>query len=55
MERRNFTLPYSYYGLLADPATVTTDITPNYPITVLTRPTSIQHKAFALLGITCSQ
>ena len=35
--------------------TVTTAITPNYPITVLTRPTSIQHKAFALLGITCSQ
>ena len=51
---------HSFRSLLADLATlarntVTTDITPNYPITVLTRPTSIQHKAFALLGITCSQ
>ena len=35
--------------------TVTTAITLNHPITVLTRPTSIQHKVFALLGITCSQ
>src|SRR5580693_6868511 len=51
---------HSFRSLLADLATlarntVTTDITPNYPITVLTRPTAIQHKAFALLGITCSQ
>jgi hypothetical protein len=51
---------HSFRSLLADLATlarntVTTAITPNYPITVLTRPTSIQQKAFALLGITCSQ
>ena len=51
---------HSFRSLLADLATlarntVTTDITPNYPITVLTRPTSIQHKAFALLAVTCSQ
>jgi Transposase DDE domain len=51
---------HSFRSLLADLATlarntVTTAITPNYPITILTRPTSIQHKAFALLGITCSQ
>ena len=51
---------HSFQSLLADLATlarntVTTAITPNYPITVLTRPTSIQQKAFALLGVTCSQ
>jgi hypothetical protein len=51
---------HSFRSLLADLATiarntVTTAINPNYPITVLTRPTSIQQKAFALLGITCSQ
>ena len=51
---------HSFRSLLADLATlarntVTTDITPNYPITVLTRPTAIQHKAFALLAVTCSQ
>jgi DDE family transposase len=51
---------HSFRSLLADLATlarntVTTAIAPNYPITVLTRPTSIQQKAFALLGITCSQ
>jgi len=51
---------HSFRSLLADLATlarntVTTAITPDYPITVLTRPTSIQQKAFALLGITCSQ
>ena len=51
---------HSFQSLLADLATlarntVTTAITPNYPITILTRPTSIQHKAFALLGIICSQ
>ncbi|HEY6430421.1 MAG TPA: IS1634 family transposase [Acetobacteraceae bacterium] len=51
---------HSFRSLLADLATlarntVTTAITANYPITVLTRPTSIQHKAFVLLGVTCSQ
>ncbi len=51
---------HSFRSLLADLATlarntVTTDIAPNYPITVLTRPTAIQHKAFALLAVTCSQ
>ena len=51
---------HSFRSLLADLATlarntVTTAITPNYPITVLTRPTAIQHKAFALLAVTCSQ
>jgi hypothetical protein len=35
--------------------TITTAITPNYPLTVLTRPTSIQQKAFDLLGIKCTQ
>jgi hypothetical protein len=47
---------HSFRSLLADLATlarntVTTAITPDYPITVLTRPTPIQHKAFDLLGI----
>jgi DDE family transposase len=47
---------HSFRSLLADLATlarntITTAITPNYPITVLTRPTPIQHKAFDLLGI----
>ena len=51
---------HSFRSLLADLATlarntVTTDITPDSPITVLTRPTAIQHKAFALLAVTCSQ
>ena len=51
---------HSFRSLLADLATlarntITTDIIPNYPITVLTRPTAIQHKAFALLAVTCSQ
>jgi hypothetical protein len=27
-------------------------ITPHYPLTVLTRPTPVQHKALALLGVT---
>jgi len=49
---------HSFRSLLADLATlarntVTTAIAPNYPITVLTRPTSIQQKAFGLLGVTC--
>jgi transposase len=47
---------HSFRSLLADLATlvrntVVTAITPNYPLTVLTRPTPIQHKAFALLGV----
>jgi hypothetical protein len=51
---------HSFRTLLADLATVarnilTTAITPNYPLTVVTRPTTIQHKAFQLLGIRCSQ
>ena len=32
--------------------TVVTAITPHYPLTVLTRPTPVQHKALALLGVT---
>jgi hypothetical protein len=48
---------HSFHSLLGDLATlarntVITAITPNYPLTVLTRPTPIQHKAFDLLGIT---
>jgi hypothetical protein len=51
---------HSFRSLLADLATlarniITTAITPHYPLTVLTRPTSIQQKAFDLLGIKCSQ
>jgi hypothetical protein len=51
---------HSFRSLLADLATlarntIITAITPNYPLTVLTRPTSIQHKAFDLLGVQCSQ
>ena len=51
---------HSFRSLLVDLATlarntVTTAITPNYPLTVLTRPTSIQQKAFDLLGIKCTQ
>jgi Transposase DDE domain len=51
---------HSFRTLLADLATVarntiTTAITPNYPLTVVTRPTTIQHKAFQLLGVRCSQ
>lgn len=47
---------HSLHSLLADLATlarntIVTAITPNYPLTVLTRPTPIQHKAFALLGL----
>jgi hypothetical protein len=48
---------HSFHSLLGDLATlvrntIVTAITPNYPLTVLTRPTPIQHKAFDLLGIT---
>jgi len=51
---------YSFRTLLADLATlarntVVTAITPNHPIIVLARPTPLQHRAFALLGIACSQ
>ena len=47
---------HSFHSLLADLATlarntVITAITPNYPLTILTRPTPIQHKAFTLLGV----
>jgi hypothetical protein len=47
---------HSFHSLLADLATlvrntVVTAIAPNYPLTVLTRPTPIQHKAFTLLGL----
>jgi Transposase DDE domain len=51
---------HSFRSLLADLATlarntITTAITPHYPLTVLTRPTSIQQKAFDLLAIKCTQ
>jgi transposase len=47
---------HSFRSLLADLATVarntlTTAIAPLYPLTVLTRPTAIQQKAFDLLGV----
>jgi len=47
---------HSFHSLLADLATmvrntIVTGITPNYPLTVLTRPTPIQQKAFALLDV----
>jgi hypothetical protein len=48
---------HSFHSLMADLATVarntiTTAITPNYPLAVVTRPTTIQHEAFNLLGTT---
>jgi len=51
---------HSFRSLLTDLATlarntVTTTIAPRYPLTVLTRPTPIQRKAFDLLGVACSQ
>ncbi len=51
---------HSFRSLLADLATIarntiTTAITPDYPLTVVTRPTPIQQKAFDLLGLGCSQ
>jgi transposase len=51
---------HSFRSLLDDLATVarntmTTAINPDYPLTVLTRPTPIQQKAFDLLGVGCSQ
>jgi hypothetical protein len=47
---------HSFRSLLADMATlarntITTVISPHYPLTVLTRPTPVQQKAFALLGV----
>jgi transposase len=47
---------HSFRSLLDDLATlarntIVTAITPNYPLTVLTRPTPIQQKAFDLLGV----
>ena len=47
---------HSFHSLLADLATlarntIVTAITPNFPLTVLTRPTPIQHKAFTLLRV----
>jgi Transposase DDE domain len=47
---------HSFQSLLADLATlarntIITAISPNYPLTVLTRPTTIQRKAFALLDV----
>ena len=47
---------HSFHTLLADLATmarntITTAINPNYPLTVVTRPTPVQQKAFDLLGI----
>ena len=46
----------SFYTLMTDLAsfarnTITTAITPDYPLTAATNPTPIQHKAFQLLGI----
>lgn len=47
---------HSFQTLLADLATIAqntilTAITPNHPLTMVTRPTTIQHKAFQLLGL----
>jgi transposase len=51
---------HSFRTLLADLATmarntIITAINPNYPLTVVTRPTPVQQKAFDLLGLGCSQ
>jgi hypothetical protein len=47
---------HSFHSLLADLATlarntITTEIAPLHPLTVLTRPTPIQQKAFDLPGV----
>ena len=47
---------HSLHSLLDDLATlarntIVTALSPNYPLTVLTRPTPIQQKAFDLLGV----
>jgi len=51
---------HSFQTLLADLSTIAqntivTAITPNYPLTMVTRPTPTQQKAFQLLGLSCSQ
>lgn len=51
---------HSFRSLLADLATlarntIITAITPHLPLTVPTRPTPVQQRAFDLLSITCSQ
>ena len=51
---------HSFQTLLADLATITrntitTAIAPDLPFTITTRPTPIQNKAFALLGVSCTQ
>jgi Transposase DDE domain len=51
---------HSFQTLLADLATIArntiaTAITPNYRLTVVTKPTTIQQKAFRLLDVSCSQ
>jgi hypothetical protein len=48
---------HSFQTLLADLATIArntilTAVTPNHPLTVITRPTATQHKALQLLGAT---
>ncbi len=48
---------HSFHSLLTDLATVArntiiTVFTPNYPLVVVTRLTTIQHNAFNLLGVT---
>ena len=48
---------HSFHTLLADLATmarntISTAINPLYPLTVVTRPTPVQQKAFDLLGLT---
>ena len=47
---------HSFHSLIADLATlarntVTTIVTPNHPLTIVTRPTPIQHKALDLLAV----
>ena len=47
---------HSFRSLLADLATlarntITTAISPHHPLTVVTGPTPVQQKAFALLGV----
>ena len=47
---------HSFHTLLADLATlvrntITTAVAPGLPITVLTRPTEVQRKAFELLDV----
>jgi hypothetical protein len=51
---------HSFQTLLADLATIarntiTTAITPDHLLIVVTRPNATQHRAFQLLGLSCSQ